>query len=460
MNRFAAPGPADLVMLRAEQMAEHPDANVTIGTVLHLDGAVPDIAGLRDYVTARLDALPCLTHLMTGYGPTARWKPAAPDMTRHVRSSKVESGPEGLQDVVGRLLRDPWPADVPAWRMVLVHGHVADGFALVYLARHAVQDGANMVTVMETLFGPQLRPEEYSLIARGVSSTARPSPYQVARSTLSLLRHSRRHHRWQSAAYPLSSRRHLLWAHVPSAGLRTAARASAASANDVYLTALAHAVSQWAEGAWPRAVGEHLPLMVPVNLRTPDEVAAPGNRLFPVRMDLPGAPMPVNQRLARTRERTPALKSAGHKTVLRAAITRLTRRLLQRLVEVSTVPGRLTVCASNLVMRQRLHYGEAAVHRIEGIIACPPGVPLAVVATTYGDTTSVCFRIDTALPGADGIPDRWRQALAGLTAQVSHAADDDPPPAGRPPAGQTMSVVRSLVNWLARCSTAAAARRS
>lgn len=460
MNRFPDPSPADLVMIKAEQMAEHPEANMTIGTVLHLIGAAPDLTGLRDHVTARLDALPCLTHLMAGDGPSARWKAAAVDMTWHIRDREIQGGPDVLQALVGRLLQEPWPADVPPWRMVLVHGHVPDGFALVYLAHHAVQDGANVVTVMETLFGPQPRPEEYSLIVRDVSSTARPNPCQVSRSTLNLLRRPRRHRLWQSPAHPLSSRRNLLWAHVPSAGLRTAARAGAASANDVYLTALAHAVSQWAEGAWPRAAGARLPVMVPVNLRTPDEVAAPGNRLFPVRIDLPGAPMPVNRRLARTRERTSMLKSAGHKTVLRAAITRLPRRLLQRLVDVSTVPGRLTVCASNLVMRQRLHYGEAAVHRIDGIIACPPGVPLAVVATTYGDTTSVCFRIDTALPGADSLPDLWRQALAGLTAQVSHAADNDPPTAGRPEAGQTMSVVRSLVNWLAQRSTAAAARRS
>ncbi|MFE7766144.1 wax ester/triacylglycerol synthase domain-containing protein [Streptomyces sp. NPDC057438] len=422
MNRFADPSPADLVMIRAEQAAEHPDANMRIGMVLHLGGAVPDLAGLREHVTARLDTLPCLTHLVTGDGPTARWKPAVQGMTWHVRSMEIAGGPHALQEAVGLLLREPWPEDVPGWRMVLVHGHVPDGFALLYLTHHAVQDGANIVTVLETLFGPQLRRDEYSLIIRDTSSTARPSPHQVARSTLSLLRHSRQHRLWQSAAHPLSSRRHLLWAHVPSDRLRTAARAGAASTNDVYLTALAHAITQWAKDAWPRAAGAALPVLVPVNLRTPDEVATPGNRMFPVRIDLPGAPMPVSRRLARTRERTRALKSAGHKAVLRAAITRLPRRLLQLLVDVNMVPGRLTVCASNLVMRQRLHYGEAAVHRIDPIMCCPPSVPLAVAATTYGDTTSVCFRIDTALPDADSLPERWRKALTDLTAQAPHEA--------------------------------------
>ncbi|MFD0008391.1 hypothetical protein ACFVJ4_39255 [Streptomyces sp. NPDC127178] len=120
------------------------------------------------------------------------------------------------------------------------------------------------------------------------------------------------------------------------------------------------------------------------------------------------------------------LKSAGHKTVLRAALTRLPRRLLQLLVDASTVPGRLTICASYLVVRQPLHYVEAAVHRIDPIMCCPPGVPLAVVATTYEDTTSVSFRIDTALPGAESLPEHWHQAVTELTRST-------PPPRGNTP---------------------------
>ncbi|MER5936440.1 hypothetical protein ABT121_03850 [Streptomyces sp. NPDC001928] len=459
MSRFLAPSPVDLAMVRVEQLAEHPDANSTIGMVLHLSGAVPDLAGLREHLTARLDALPCLTHMLTGDGPSARWTPAVPDTGRHVLAQHIGEGPAALEEAVRLRLREPWPQDAPTWRMVLLHGHVPDGFALLYLAHHAVQDGANIVTVMETLFGPQLRREEFSVLTRDVPSTARPSLRQVARSTVSLLRRARRHRLWLSAAHPLSSRRHLRWTHVPSAGLRTAARAGAAGTNDVYLSALTHAITQWARDAWPRAARAGLPVMVPVNLRTPDEVAAPGNRLFLMRIDLPGGPMTVDRRLARTRALTPVLKSAGHKTVLRAAITRLPRRLLQSLVDVSTVPGRLTVCASNLVMRQRLHYGEAAVHRIDPVMFCPPGVPLAVAAMTYGDTTSVCFRIDTALPDADSLPERWRRALADLNATAPPVSGDTPASASRAPAGRVTPVVRSLVTWLAQRSTGAAARR-
>ncbi|MEU8975694.1 hypothetical protein AB0D11_41955 [Streptomyces monashensis] len=73
MKPFPAPSPADLVLVKAEELAEHRDANARTGAVLHLTGAVPDLAGLREYVTARLDGLPCLRHVLTGNGPTARW---------------------------------------------------------------------------------------------------------------------------------------------------------------------------------------------------------------------------------------------------------------------------------------------------------------------------------------------------------------------------------------------------
>ncbi|MEU5531717.1 wax ester/triacylglycerol synthase domain-containing protein [Streptomyces sp. NPDC020362] len=459
MSRFPDPSPADLVMVKAEQLAEHPDASSTVGVVLHLTGAVPDLGALREHVTARLADLPCLTHVLTGDGPTARWMPAVPDMARHVRDQQVASEREALEATVRLLLQEPWTEGAPAWRMILLHGHAPDGFALLYLTHHAVQDGANVVTVMEVLFGPRLLPEQFSVLARDVSPMPRPRLRQVLRSTVTLLRHARQHHLWQSSSHPLSSRRHLLWTQAPSVSLRTAARAGGASTNDVCLTAVAHAITQWAEDAWPRAAVVSIPVMVPVNLRTPDEVGAPGNRLFLTRLDLPGGTMPVGRRLARTRAVTSPLKSAGHKTVLRAALTRPPLRLLQRLVSASTVPGRLTVCVSYLVVRRRLHCGEAVVHRMDPIICCPPGVPMAVAAVSYGDTTSACFRIDQALPDADSLPARWRQALVELMVTAPPPPGCSPAPAGRTPAGRATSVVRALVTWLAQRPTAADARR-
>ncbi|MEU9149856.1 wax ester/triacylglycerol synthase domain-containing protein [Streptomyces sp. NPDC048417] len=412
---FPGPSPADLILCDAERRAEHPDAMSTIGVLLHLTGTVPDLAELCDHVVSRLPGLPCLTHVLSSDGTTAQWLPATPDMERHICAVRVDNKPQSLDAAVRGLLREPLPQGAPAWRMILLHGHVTDGFALLYLAHHAVQDGANLAAVTESLFGPSLLPEQSAVVARGVPHTPRPRLGQVVRSTATLLRHFRKQTLWTSPSQPLSSRRHTLWTHVPSSWLRTAARTGKASTNDVYLTALAHAIAEWADSGWPRAADVAIPVMVPVNLRTADEVAAPGNRLFLTRVALPGGSMPLSRRLASTRAATVALKSAEHKAVLRAALARPPLWAFERLVAMSTDPGRLTVCASSFVLRHRLGYGDAVVERVDPIICCPPGVPAAVVMCVYEDVASACFRIDEALPGAESLPARWRQALEEMT---------------------------------------------
>ncbi|MGW3412067.1 wax ester/triacylglycerol synthase domain-containing protein [Streptomyces sp. NPDC000888] len=418
MSGFLQPSAADLFLRETERLAEHPDANSTIGVVLHLTGAVPDLAGLREHVATRLPVLPCLTHVLSGDGPAARWVAAVPDLARHVCAQKVGVGPAALEAAVRLLLPEPWPEGAPAWRVILLHGHVPDGFALLYLTHHAVQDGGSMAAVVEALFGLMPPPERLSAPAQGLSSAGRPRIRQVLRTVRALLRHARQHHLWQSASQPLSSRRHTLWTEVPATWLRTVAKAGGASSNDVYLTALTEAITRWAKDEWPRAAGRPLPVMVPVNLRTPEEATAPGNRLFLTRIDLPSSTTPPSLRLAGMREITALLKSPEHKAVLRAAL-RLPPALLRRLVAVSTAPGRLTVCASHFVVRHRLYYGEAAVVRIAPIICCPPGAPMAVVALSYQGVVSACFRIDQALPGAERLPELWRDALAAAAQPVT-----------------------------------------
>ncbi|GAB2713529.1 hypothetical protein [Kitasatospora kifunensis] len=159
------------------------------------------------------------------------------------------------------------------------------------------------------------------MLARDLSPTAKPPLRQVLRSTATLLRRMRRHRLWRSPAHPPTHRRHTVWTQAPTAWPRAAARAGGASTNDVFLTALAAAIAEWAGTSWPGAADVAIPVMVPVSLRTPEEVGVPGNRLFLTRIDLPGGTMPAGERLERTRVVTADLKSADHKAVLRLALT-------------------------------------------------------------------------------------------------------------------------------------------
>ncbi|MCL7427123.1 wax ester/triacylglycerol synthase domain-containing protein [Streptomyces sp. YS415] len=250
-----APSAADVFLRDIERRAEHPDASSTIGAVLHVTGAVPQLSDLQQHVAARLFRLPCMEHLLHGDGKQAQWVHAVPDPAHHVSARRVGKGPQALETAVLELAREPWLENVPAWRLVLLHGHVADGFALLYLTHHAVQDGGTVAMVLEALFGPDRPAEPSTTVLRSIPAGPRPRLLQVLRSTAVLVRHLRKHHLWTSPSQPLSSRRRTLWAQVPAAVPRVAARASGASMNDVFLTALGHAITQWASTAWPRRRG-------------------------------------------------------------------------------------------------------------------------------------------------------------------------------------------------------------
>lgn len=422
MRTFLPPSAADLHLRDVERQAAHRDAASNIGVVLHLTGAVPELAALRQHVADRLAVLPCLGHQLDDDGRTARWTHAHPDLDHHIRARQVPEGTDSLDATAREIARERWPDGVPSWQLILLHGHAPDGYALLYLAHHTLQDGGSILAVLEALFAPPGPAEQSTAVARGVPHTPSLRPRQLLRTARTLLRTFGKHGMWNSPDQPLSSRRHLLWAHAPASWLRTAARGGGASTHDVFLTALGQALAEWAPTCWPRAAARALPVLVPVNLRTADEVTAPGNRLFPTRLDLPGGAMALAQRLAHTRTLTTALKSAEHKAVLRAAITRLPTRPLRRLVALTADPGRLSVGASYLVMRHRLGYAGAEVTRMDPIMCCPPGVPLAVVVLVYGETASACFRIDTALPDGASLPARWRQALEELSGTAEPVA--------------------------------------
>jgi hypothetical protein len=121
-----------------------------IGAVLRADGPVPAISELRAMVGDKLESMSSLT-LRTVETPTGRrWEPDPDfDLARHVtllRNAPVDAAP------AGSWLKSTPDRDHPLWRMFLVPGD-GEGWAVVYLVHHAMQDGTAMVSALETLFG-------------------------------------------------------------------------------------------------------------------------------------------------------------------------------------------------------------------------------------------------------------------------------------------------------------------
>ncbi|MER6917004.1 hypothetical protein ABT354_35615 [Streptomyces sp. NPDC000594] len=426
-----APNFVDLLFHGLHDAAPHPDAGFTIGVALHLEGPTPELALIRERVAALAPVLPALTHRLRQHPPA--WVPAEPDPERHITERPLGPGP--VAAVLEELLREPLPADAPPWRLVLLRREPSastptstptstpestpgsdggpagsgSGSVLVYLTHHGLQDGGGLISVLETLFGPPLRPSQLSITARLPRLRRRE-----ARGSLSSLTGGGRIPMWRSRSHPLSAERHLLWAELPLARLREAARAGDCGANDIHLAAVAHAVAGWAAEHWPRAAHLPVPVFVPVSLRTPEEAVVPGNRCFPVRVDLPGGALAAARRLEGTVRATAPLRSVSHRAVLHRFSTALPTWLHLRLARFATRPGRMSIGSSFLLMRHRLTVGGTPVARVEPMMFCPDGTPMTVSLIAYRGIASVCFRIDRALPGAETLPDRWARAVEEL----------------------------------------------
>ncbi|MFM9442529.1 hypothetical protein [Streptomyces acidiscabies] len=416
------PNPVDLLFHGAGQSAVHPEAVPNVGAVLHLSGTAPDLDALVRHVAPRIGTLPCLTHRLVDSGPAVHWARQFPDTARHITAHSLPRGVDHLDTAVRDLLREPLPDAAPAWRLCLLTGHTPDGYTLLYLTHHAVQDAAGIFSVLEALFGPPIAPSQSSGVAPRIADGPAPGAVQMVRSVRHTLRNTRRHGLWTAPDRPLSARRDVLWADVPTGVLRTAGRTLGCSPNDIHLTALAHAVAEWAQEHWPRAAHPALPVMIPVNLRTPDEVGLPGNRFFLARVDLPGGPSSAAGRLPGTLAATAPLKSPAHRSALHRLTHRAPRPLARKFTFRAATPDRLTVVGSIFGSRHPLSFLGDPVHRVVPLICCPQGFPLTAALFLYGETSTACFQIDRALPEAHTLPERWRRAVDEITSGGSAGA--------------------------------------
>ncbi|MFJ9627751.1 wax ester/triacylglycerol synthase domain-containing protein [Streptomyces sp. NPDC101175] len=404
------PNPVDLLFHTAGRLASHAEAVPAVGVVLHLTGDTPDLTRLRERVARRLHRLPCLTHVLTTDDGPPRWTPRAPDLAEHVTERRVPPGPGRLDDTVRELLHRPLPTATPAWRLVVLSGHATGGYCLALIAHHEVQDAANLVTVVEILLGRDDDTPATAVAALDGGPVAEPEPWRLLDAAAFIWRNTRPHGLWNDPARPLSGRRHVLWREVPTALLRDTGRAYGATANDVHLAALAHAVGDWAGTHRPDARLDPLPVMLPVNLRTPAETGLPGNRFFLARLDLPGGPMTPARRLARTVPATAPLKAAAY----RRALHRMTAQeplAYGQLIAASAAPDRLTAVCSSFRIGGRLSHEGDPVDRVVPVICCPDGFPLTAALFLYGETSTVSFQLDRSLPGAEEIPGLWRRAV-------------------------------------------------
>lgn len=377
-----------------------------VGMVLHCEGAPPNLAQVTAHVAARLQLVPALRSLPA----KSRWRiEAALDLEAHVVEQRVASGPASLEAAVGELIGAPLPEHGPAWQLHLLHGHTEDGFALLFRVHHSLQDGGGVVHTLEALFSGD-GDEPSSAACPGLAETPRVSMRDMVTAVGALASGARRAGTWASYPAGFSSERTHTWCELPVDRLRSAARAQGTTVNDVYLAALAHALTQAAQQlpSGPTTV----PFLVPVNLRRPGEEGAPGNRVVLTSIALPGGQYAAEERLALTPGATGVLKSVRLREAMRRITALTPATAMTQTLKMVTRPAHAATLASNLMLPRRLEFQGAPVTRVAPVMWAPLGIPVAAVLLTYQGTATACFVTDPAMPGLDELPDLWQTTVA------------------------------------------------
>lgn len=388
---------------------DSPEIQLNIGAVLHFDGQPLHLRDIQDYIATRLAALPVLTVWMPQ--GTRQWTVADEvDLTSHV-VERIVPAQENLEQVVVELAKTPLPKDAPHWRMWLLRGYAPDRYALLYLVHHGLQDGAGMLRTLESLFAPDIPESESSAAYHGFTQSPHTSARTRVQCAVADLQILRGLGSWDLPGCRPTHEVGFAWSRVPTSALTSVARAFGCTRNDVYVAALAHAITLWQSEVRGSDDMPDIPFLVSANVRRPGEVALAGNRTAIPYLRLSGAPLPFDQRLTDTIRATAPLKSPTIRAAMRRNFDSTPAWLMRRTFSAISTPRRAPASVSNVVLRHPLALHGDLVTAIDPITTTLGGLALSALLLVNGDSATACFRTDAGFSGLDQLHRMWEQTL-------------------------------------------------
>jgi WS/DGAT/MGAT family acyltransferase len=446
---------------------ETPTAHMHVGWAAVLSapakGRLPRFAELRDHIELRLGRAPRYRQKLASI-PLGLHAPEWIDDPDFSVDRHVYRAPGPLSELADEVMSMPLRRDRPLWEIWICEDIPDQQIGLVGKVHHCMVDGIAAVELGSLLLDPTpepavCEPDDWlpapkpgaeRLLIRGMRDLlgeqvgllrgplhAVTSPARAARQTATDALHmTRALSRSLCAApasllnRPLSPLRHLAWTERSLADLQAVKRAHGTTVNDVMLAAVAGGIRAYltSHGEQPLA----LKAMVPVNVRSPDDVL--GNHISFVFAELPcNDPDPLGRLYqvhatmsARKRDGEPegadlVLKAAEHAPgVVQHAMSRIIASPRTFNLVVSNIPG----------PSEQLY-----------MLGCPlqatyPVVPLADRhAVSVGMTTvhgRACFGVYAdceALPDADTLAHDIDDAITELLARTQRATDRRTAPA-------------------------------
>jgi diacylglycerol O-acyltransferase / wax synthase len=468
-------------------------SHMHIGGVLIFDGPAPDLDEFSDHIRSRLHLVPRYRQkLVTPPLQTGRplWVDD-PDFNLyyHVRHTALPApgSEEQLLLLVSRIASQRLDRSKPLWENWLVEGLEGDRFAIISKTHHALVDGISGVDLATVIFDlerdpaapseplepwqPHPEPSGAELLLAGARGMVRASASMAIRTIAAATRPATSLNLMRDTAEGLGE---LVWAglnpapetplNVPIGPHRRFAivrqqlaeykevkNALGGTINDVVLTVVSGALSEWLRSRGVRTQGLEMRALVPVSVRSTAQRNALGNRLTVMRGPLP---VYIDDPVARLRYVRAAMDGLKESKQAVGAAT---------LVAVNDLaPPTILAQASRLNFSTRLF--NLLVTNVPG-----PQVPLYVLGRRLRDLFPVAFLPEDhalavaimsydgnldygllgdydAMPDIDVVADGIKRSLASLLAAARGFSSPAPgarprrddraaaPPAAAPPA--------------------------
>ncbi len=431
----------DLAWLRMDE----PGNLMVINSVMMLEEPVP-FEQYRDLIASRVLALPRLHQRIArptrAFGSPA-WEPdPAFDLDYHIRLAPLERADQtSLQDLVSRLMGEPFDARRPLWQFHFVP-HYEDGCAVVCRFHHCIGDGLAMLYILLMLTdGPPLvgrKPEEkpsepsaFDFVTRPLSplvSFTRSVEENVVREAKEIMGHPARaldmtRDLTVSAGAagklllmssdpvtvfkgPLSAQKRAVWSQpIPIETLKEVARVTGAKINDVVLAAVAGALRRYLVSRKEPVEGLDLRAVVPVNLRPMEQASELGNRFGLVFVPLPIGIDDSLDRIFAVRNRTQEIKRSPE-ALLTLQILRMLGMTPSPLFE--TVVGlfgrRATAVMTNVIgPKEPLRMAGTKLKQVMFWVPCSGRLGMGVSIFSYSQSLWVGIATDASM-----VPDPQR----------------------------------------------------
>jgi WS/DGAT/MGAT family acyltransferase len=308
---------------------EGPASHMHIGALLLFEGPPPQFADYLDHVRGRLHLVPRYRQKLAT-PPLETGRPLWVDdpsfnLEYHVRHAALPSPgtEEQLLQLAARIASQPLDRCKPLWESWLVEGLEDDRFALIFKTHHSLVDGiagVDLATVLLDLernpnppamylepWHPKPEPSPAELVLAGVRGVVSTTAEMVSRALAAAARPATSLSLIRDAAEGVGE---IVWAGLNPApetplnveigphrrytvvrqelaDYKEVKNALGGTVNDVVLTVVSGALAKWLRSRGVRTEGLEMRALVPVSVRTQDQLGTLGNKLTVMRGPLP-----------------------------------------------------------------------------------------------------------------------------------------------------------------------------